>query len=52
MFGLGILIFTKLMIPSIIWEKEITFKRLNSRNNGYIYGICNIIKHVFVSGLH
>jgi len=45
MFGLDILIFTKLMICSIIWRKK-TLKKLNSRNNGYIYGICNIIKHV------
>ncbi len=39
MFGLDILIFTKLMIY-IFFELK---KRLNSRNNGYIYGICNII---------
>ncbi len=24
------------------------FKKLNSRNNGYIYGICGIIEHMFM----
>jgi hypothetical protein len=33
-------------------NKYINFKILNSRNNGYIYGTCNIIKHVFIFGLH
>jgi hypothetical protein len=35
-----------------IWKKEIKFKILNSRNNGYIYSICNIIKPFFVFGVH
>jgi hypothetical protein len=35
------------MLPNIIWKRNI-FKRLNSKNNGYIYGICNIIKSFFL----
>ncbi len=49
MFGLDILIFTKLTISNIVFKKSI--KKINSRNNGYIYGICNII-YFFVFGLH
>jgi hypothetical protein len=30
------------MLLNITWKIN-KFKRLNSRNNGYIYGICNII---------
>jgi hypothetical protein len=36
-FGLDILIFTKLMISNIIWKREINLKFLNSRNNECIY---------------
>jgi hypothetical protein len=46
-FGLDILIFTKLMVYNIIIKKEINFKSSNSRNNEYIYGIYNIIKTCF-----
>ncbi len=45
-FRLDILIFTKLMISNIIWKKKI-----NSRNDEYIYGICSIIEPFFC-GLH
>jgi hypothetical protein len=40
------------MTSNAIRKKEINFKRLNSKNNGYIYGIYNIIEHVFVFGLY
>jgi DNA modification methylase len=43
MFRLDILDFKKLILSDIIWKK---INRLNSRNNGYIYGICSIIKLV------
>jgi hypothetical protein len=45
-FGLNILIFTKLMIFNIIW---IFFcKSLNSRNIEYIYGIYSIIEPISI----
>jgi hypothetical protein len=43
MFRLDILIFKKLILFIIIIFKN---KRLKSRNNGYIYGMCSIIKPI------
>jgi hypothetical protein len=50
-FGLYILIFKKLC-SLILFEEINKFKTLNSNNNGYIYGMCSIIKPIFSFKLH
>jgi hypothetical protein len=50
-FGLYILIF-KNLCSLILFEEINKFKTLNSKNNGYVYGICNIIKPLFDFRLH